>query len=204
MKTLLRIDTSSRTNGSHSRKLADYIEIQWKSSNPKGNVIVRDLAVYDIPHIQNNTIVGFYTPEEKLTDVLKKALEVSNELIEEILKADELLISSPLYNLNIPSNLKAYFDQVVRINKTFAIDRDGNYYGMLKNKKAYLSLVKGGTYKGTPMEALDFQPPYLKAILNHMGITDVEIFSLESTSDIEKVERNLSEIKTQIHEKFTS
>ncbi len=200
MKILLRIDSSSRTEGSHSRKLADFIENHWKSKQPDGQVLYRDLASYQIPHIQNDTILGFYTPEQKHNEVLKKALLISNELINELENANEILISSPLYNLNVPSNLKAYFDHVVRIGKTFGVDEKGNYFGMLKEKIAYLALAKGGSYKGTPMEKYDFQEPYLKAILHHIGIDVKNIFSIEGTSNPEVLQKNFNEIHQQIQE----
>ncbi len=202
MRTLLRIDSSSRTKDSHSRQLADVVERHWRLANPNGKVINRDLAIFKIPHILNETIVGFYTPENARTNSLKIALSVSDELIEELYEADDLLISSPLYNLNIPSNLKAYFDQVTRVGKTFGMDDKGNYYGMLKGKNAYLALVKGGNYKGTPLEEYDFQEPYLKAILNHMGIDMQHIFSLEGTATTNGLQKKLEHLHEQIQATF--
>jgi len=189
MKKLLRIDCSSRIEGSHSRALANYFEKNWRESNPKGQVIYRDLAKQQLPHIQNKTIEGFYTPKEYQNSETIKATALSDELITELKSADEILISSPLYNLNIPSNLKAYIDQVVRIGHTFNINEKG-YYGLLKNKMAYIITVKGGTYKGTPMEQFDFQEPYLKAILGHIGICVSKVFSMEGTSDVNLLSKN--------------
>ena len=202
MQTLLRIDASSRKEGSHSRKLADYIEAKWKSKHPQGKVICRDLVEDAIPHIHDHTIAGFYTPREKMTETMFRATALSDELIEELRQADELLISSPLYNLNVPSNLKAYFDQVTRVGHTFGINSDGSYYGMLNGKNAYLALVKGGSYRGTPMEAYDFLEPYLKAILNHMGIVVRSVFSLEGAGEVNKLQANLQNIHHQINHVF--
>lgn len=202
MKRLLRIDSSPRKEGSHSRKLADLIEEKWKALYPKGQVIYRDLADFDIPHIRNKTIQGFYTPYDQRNASLHTALKISDELIAELSNADDVLISSPLYNLNIPSNLKAYFDQVVRVGKTFGIDERGDYFGLLKNKEAYLALCKGGSYLGTPMEPYDFQEPYLKAILGHMGIETKRAFSLEGTAHPDILDKNLAKIKQQLQETF--
>lgn len=202
MKKLLRIDCSARTKGSHSRLMADYFEKNWKLVNPDGSVIYRDLAKFQIPHIQNETIEGFYTPPEYLSDETRKATALSDDLIAELKSSDELLISSPLYNLNIPSNLKAYLDQVVRIRHTFDIGANG-YYGLLNKKRSYLIMVKGGVYKGTPMEPYDFQEPYLQAILGHMGIKTERVFSLEGTSDNkEQLKKNMQVVKTNIEQLF--
>lgn len=190
MKTLLRIDTSLRKQGSHSRELADFFEIHWKKTNPDGKVIYRDLNAQHIPHLSNTTVRAFHIAEEKWTPEEKRAIELSNELINELKAVDQLLISSPLYNLNIPSKLKAYFDHVIRSEYTFKVNSDGSYKGLLTNKSAYLITTKGGIYKGTPMEALDFQEPYLKTICGFIGINLQHIFSLEATTHLDKLEEN--------------
>lgn len=201
MRKLLRIDCSSRIVGSHSRALADYFEKNWKIANHNGDVVYLDLAKKQIPHIQNHTIEGFYSPLEQLSLEHKKAAALSNKLIEELKFVDDILISSPLYNLNIPSNLKAYLDHVVRVGHTFNINENG-YYGLLENKSAFLVTVKGGVYKGTYMEQYDFQEPYLRAILGHMGIKTQEIFSLEGSSDAKLLERNKIEVQNSIDLSF--
>lgn len=202
MKTLLRIDCSSRIIGSHSRSLADHFEQKWNSLNPKGTIVYRDLVRFQLPHIQNETIEGFYTPADQMTKEKIKATALSDELIKELQSADEILLSTPLYNLNIPSNLKAYLDQVVRIRHTFTITDQG-YQGLLKDKKVYIIMVKGGKYKGTPMEKCDFQEPYLKAIFNHIGISTQTIFSLEGTSDPKYLEQNIGKLRILMEQLLT-
>lgn len=202
MKTLLRIDASSRTSGSHSRQLADYIEKLWHLQNPDGKVINRDLVQTPIPHIHQQTIQGFYTTKEHMTTTLSQATQLSDELIAEVKQANELLISSPLYNLSLPSNLKAYIDQITRKGYTFDKESDGAHIGLLAGKTAYLALVKGGSYKGTPYEALDFQAPYLKAILQYMGIEIKQVFSLEGTINPSLLRENLSLLQEQINQFF--
>lgn len=191
MKTLLRIDCSARITGSHSRALADYFETEWRNTNPNGQVIYRDLTKTDLPHIQNQTIEGFYTPPSAMSSAIKAATALSDTLIEELKTVDIVLISSPLYNLNIPSNLKAYLDQVVRVGHTFGINENG-YFGLLNNLKAFIITAKGGVYKGTHMEKYDFQTPYLNAILGHMGIQINATYTLEGTSTPQLAEYQLA------------
>ncbi len=202
MKTLLRIDASSRTQGSHSRKLADAFQEQWELNHPKGKVLHLDLVKLEIPHISDTIIKAFYTPESHLTSVQKKALEISDLLIGYLYESDELLISSPLYNLGVPSRLKALFDHAVRIGKTFMVDDGGNYIGLLNTKVAHLALVKGSYFSGTPMASKDYQEPYLEAILNYMGIEVKHIFSLEGTSYSNDVQENFNKLSEQIKASF--
>lgn len=202
MKTLLRIDASLRTEGSHSRILADFFETQWKTANPQGKVIHRDLTQQHLPHLTNSTVEAFYIPDEHQTGSQKEALKLSNELITELKSVDELVISSPLYNLNVPSMLKAYFDQVTRSGHSFKIKEDGSYQGLIDIKSVYLITTKGETYKGTPMESLDFQEPYLKTICGFLGMSIAKVFPLEGTVHPELLEKNKQRLQTEIQETF--
>ncbi len=202
MRTLLRIDASSRKEGAYSREMADYVERKWKAQYPQAKVIYRDLIDDELPHIAYTTIAGFYTPQEHMSDELVSATVLSDELIRELQQADDILIASPLYNLNVPSALKAYFDQVVRVGYTFAKDEAGEHAGLLTNKRAYIATAKGGVFKGTPYEAYDFQEPYLKAILGYIGVTDVTTFGLEGTATEEILTQNKIEVYQNIDAAF--
>lgn len=200
MKTLLRIDSSVRIEGSYSRGIADHFEYLWKHINPDGTIVYRDLAKQQLPHLNNATIQGFYSTPGQSVNAAATAL--SDELIDELLTADEIMISSPLYNFNIPSSLKAYIDQVTRINRTFKIAEDGAYSGLLSGKKAYLFSAKGGVYKNTDYEQMDIQDHYLKTILNFLGIEEIELFSLEGAADQKKLHTGLEDLKTSINQLF--
>lgn len=201
MKTLLRIDSSIRTKVSWSKHLADYFTEQWKNAHPLGKVMYRDLAKQPIPHIEEATIAGFYTSDQNRTQETAKAIALSDELIAELKSANEVLISSPMYNYNIPSTLKAYIDHIFRINQTFEFKGD-QCQGLLANKKTYVITVKGGILKGTTMEGYDFQDPYLKAVLELMGLKVERVFSLEGTSNQETGLRNQNELKKTIQSVF--
>jgi FMN-dependent NADH-azoreductase len=95
MPSLLRIDASSRFNGSHSRSLADVFESAWSARFPGGTIVRRDLATKPIAHIEEATIAGFYTAPESLDDSLKRALALSDELISELNAADTRCIIFP-------------------------------------------------------------------------------------------------------------
>src|SRR5690242_20223798 len=116
---VLRIDASARLENSHSRAMADRFQNDWFEARPQDQLIVRDLARDPVPHIEQETIQGFNTPPEQLTPELAKALELSDRLIQEIQSADIVILSTPMYNFSVPSVLKAYFDHVIRIDRTF-------------------------------------------------------------------------------------
>ncbi len=181
MKTLLRIDSSARTKGSHSREFADKLQMLWSEKNPEGSILLRSLESQSIPHIHKDTITGFHTPKSEHDERLKQATELSDHLIEELRQADELLLSVPMYNFTIPSSLKAYIEQIVRIGETFSMDGDC-FQGLLLDKKAYIVFAYGSRFSGTENAPMDFAEPYLKSLLAFIGITDVKVFKLEGAT----------------------
>ncbi len=197
MKTLLRLDCSAKTEGSISKELSSYFTEKWLEAHPTGTIVHRDLTKIDLPHIKEDTIIGFNTAKEEMTDRLLEVTSLSDELIGELKGANEVLISSPMYNLTIPSSLKAYLDLVVRKDHTFGIDENG-YHGHLTDIKGYLITTKGGIMKGTPYEKFDFQDPYLRAILNYIGVSVEKLFSVEGTAHVESVEKIKRTTKKEI------
>lgn len=176
---LLRIDASSRTEGSHSRRLGDLVEAQWRLARPQGEHVHRDLALAAPPHIAGATIQGFYTPPEQLTPALREATALSDTLVDELRSADTVLIASPMYNYGPPSALKAWVDQVVRAGHTFQYDAQG-LRGLLSTRLAVLALVSG--VPGTLGSPVDFLSPYLDAVLKFMGVQRVVTLHVDGTS----------------------
>jgi len=105
-------------------------------------------------------------------------LSLSNQLIDELLASDILVLESPMYNFSIPSALKAWFDHVVRARKTFRITETG-VEGLLKGKRGILVLGSGAVYSEGPFKSMDFQEPYLRAMLGFIGMTEVESIRVE-------------------------
>jgi len=186
MPHLLRIDSSARTHDSHSRDLANAVQSHWLAAHPGGQTAQRDLSLNPIESIKNETIIGYYTPEQELTESLRRATALSDTLIAELIQTDVLLLSTPMYNFTVPAVLKAWIDQIMRINKTFGFSKEGDLQGLLKNKTAYITVAIGTQLTGTPLEAMDYLRPYLKTVLSFIGFEQVEFFSIESTAMDEK------------------
>lgn len=174
MATLLRIDSSARQN-SVSKHLADQAETNWLANHPHGKVERLDTNTPNIPHISEAVIEAMYTDPDKRSDEQKQTLELSDQLIEQLRRADTLLISTPMYNFNIPSSLKAYLDLVLRVGETFVYTDQGPK-GLLPNKDAIVVVATGGNYSQAPLSELDFVTPYLKVALNFIGIDAISTF----------------------------
>ena len=99
----------------------------------------------------------------------------SDELLTELRTNDVLVIAVPMYNLGIPSQLKAWFDRVLRAGETFRYTENGPQ-GLVEGKRAIILAARGGQYAGTEF---DSQTPHLKAMLGLMGIKEVDVVYAE-------------------------
>jgi len=184
MATLLKIDSSPMGERSVSRKLTAEFAKTWTRAHPGGTVISRDLTTLDIPVVNGGWVAAAYTPEGARTAEQKDALAVSDLLIAELQKADEYVVGVPMHNFSVPSTLKLWIDQVVRMGKTFAYSAAGRE-GLLTGKKATLLIASGGVYdQGSATEALNFVIPYLRTIFGFMGITDINIIAAGGTQKL--------------------
>ena len=204
---LLRIDASPRLQESHSRKMADLFQKAWLDVHPKDELIVRDLALDPVPHIRQATIQAFYAAPDELTPDLQSALDLSDQLIDELLSADIVILSTPMHNFSLPSVLKAYFDQVIRINRTFKVGEGGQYgpfVGLLDGKRVFVLTSSGAVFTDTALEPADALKPLLKTLFEFMGMREVEFFTVEGTNlDAEAFERTSAEVKQRIHHLLT-
>uniref|UniRef100_UPI0024301F4A FMN-dependent NADH-azoreductase n=1 Tax=Obesumbacterium proteus TaxID=82983 RepID=UPI0024301F4A len=121
--------------------------------------------------VLDGELVGALRPSDApLTPRQQDALELSNTLIEELQASDVIVITAPMYNFNISTQLKNYFDLVARAGVTFRYTEAGPE-GLLKGKKVYVLTSRGGIHKDTNT---DLVTPYLRVFLGFIGLTDVE------------------------------
>jgi FMN-dependent NADH-azoreductase len=183
VNTLLRIDASARNTTSISRSLGDYFEQAWLDRNPRDRMVRRDVVTEPIGHIAEQTIAGFFTPADRLTDELRAATALSDRLIAELQSADVLLLTLPMYNFSVPSAFKAWIDHIVRNGHTFAYD-GSSFSGLVNSRQAYVVCAygAGGYSEGEPYAAADFLTPYLLFLLHFLGVQDVHFFAVEETT----------------------
>jgi FMN-dependent NADH-azoreductase len=110
---------------------------------------------------------------------------VSEALIRELEAADVLVIATPMNNYGVPAPLKAWIDQIVRINRTFRSTPAGKV-GLLRDRPAWLVVASGGWFTGpspigTPAQP-DFLTGYVRAILATIGIKSLSVVTLEGVT----------------------
>lgn len=185
MAQLLHIDSSPREKRSRSRQMTEELVKRWKYIYPDDKVVYRDLGHYPVPHVDEPWIAAAYTPPEERTADLRSAIRTSDLLVDEFLAADLYVIGVPMYNFGIPSTLKAYIDQIVRIGRTFNFapeNHENPYIPLVLGKKMFIVSARGasGYEPNEPNEKTNYQTTYLRTIFGFMGITDIEIINVDN------------------------
>jgi FMN-dependent NADH-azoreductase len=180
MRKILLI-TSSPREGSYSTQIARSLAQKLAGSVPPAEIVARDLTHDALPHIDDTFAAARNASTEALTDAQRAALVRSDALLEELFSADTIIIAAGMINFGIPSTLKAYIDYIVRPGVTFKYGEKGPE-GLLTGKKVYLVLARGGIYSQGPMQSFNFQDPYLKASLGFIGLTDVDVITVEGVA----------------------
>jgi FMN-dependent NADH-azoreductase len=177
MKNLLVIQSSPRA-ASVSNSLANQLVEKLKSIHPNLNVKTRNISA-SLPFVSEEMVNAFYTPSENRTAEQKESVKLSDELVDELIASDGLIIAAPMWNFTMPATMKAYFDLIVRVGRTFKYKESGGIDSLLADRKTYLVVATGGVPVGSPMDMLT---PTIKTILGFVGIQSVEIIAAEGTS----------------------
>ncbi len=179
---LLHVDSSILGAASASRRLSAAVVAQWRLHHPDGEIVVRDLAADPIRHLGGEvlTLQGL-NPSEPTPEV-RHALSVGAAAPEEFLAADVVVIGVPMYNFDIPSQLKAWIDRLAVAGKTFAYTEQGPR-GLAGGKAVIIASSRGGYYgPETPLAAIDLQEKYLSTVFGFFGITDIGFLRAEGVN----------------------
>ena len=175
MKTLLKLNTSLYSNAGQSSRLADEFVAAWLGNHPGAQVIARDLAREPVPHLTEERFQALLSKPDERSVTQQAVVTYSDMLIDELRRADVIVLGLPMYNFGVPSTLKAYFDHIARSGVTFRYTENGAV-GLLQGKKVYVLAARGGQYAGT---ALDTETAYVRQFLGFLGMTDVEFVYAE-------------------------
>ncbi len=167
---LLHIDASALGAYSVSRGLTSAIVAEFTRNHPGLEVTYRDLHADPLSHWA--LPAGENDP----------AAAESDKVMEEFLAADVVVIGAPMYNFSISSSLKAWIDRIAVAGKTFRYTAAGPE-GLAGGKRVIIASSRGGIYAdGTPAAGMDFQEPYLRAVLGFLGVTDIEFVRAEGVA----------------------
>jgi FMN-dependent NADH-azoreductase len=175
---ILHIDSSVTGAKSISRPLTKATVEKLLENNPDATVVRRDLI--DSPLSHYTAVLRLFGADDAgLTPEQKLELATGREVLEEFLAADVVVVGAPMYNFNIPSQLKAWIDHLCVAGVTFKYSSAGPE-GQLGGKKIIIVSSRGGKYgPGSPYEQADFQEKYLKTVFGFLGVKDLIVVRAE-------------------------
>ncbi|MFU9138112.1 FMN-dependent NADH-azoreductase [Erwinia tasmaniensis] len=175
MSNVLVLKSSILAGYSQSNQLADHFVEEWKAAHGSDTITIRDLAANPVPVLDGELVGALRPSDAALTPRQQEALSLSDALIAELKAHDTIVIAAPMYNFNIPTQLKNYFDLVARAGVTFRYSENGPE-GLVTGKKVVVISSRGGIHKDTPSDLLT---PYLKLFLGFLGMSDVKFVFAE-------------------------
>ncbi|MCI3879363.1 FMN-dependent NADH-azoreductase [Acinetobacter higginsii] len=191
MITLLHIDASVRAafnpNPSHnsiSKNIAKRFIETLKQQQVIDEYIYRDVGMNPPAFINQDWIGAVFSPEEKRTTAQKEILALSDQLIAEVAAADLIVIASPMYNYGMPAQLKAWFDQIIRINKTFDFDLARGDFPLqpLLSGKRLVIITSSGEF-GFEADGLRANQshlvPHLRTLSKYLGVEHIDEIASE-------------------------
>jgi FMN-dependent NADH-azoreductase len=176
--TLYRLDASIRTEGSHSREIADLVESEWRLANPQAEIIRRHVGTEPVPAtswaaaVSAAGIAAAAQTAEQRAAVALAAAETDG-----LARADAALFAVPLYNFGVSQHFKSWVDLMIT-DPRMAPGGTPVTAGM----PAVLVTVRGGSYAaGTPREGWDHATGWMRRILEDVWQFDLRVVEREFT-----------------------
>ncbi len=180
MKKLLHIIATPRGDRSRTLQVSRAFLEAFRTTHPEWNVEELDLFKEKLPPLTVERVDGKYVllSGKELPVELKGAWEEILRHIERFLAADGYLISTPMWNFGVPYVLKHYLDVIVQPRGLFRYTPNG-VEGLAKGRKMVIMTSRGGDYSTAPASTMDFLEPYLKAVFNFVGITELTFVNVQ-------------------------
>jgi FMN-dependent NADH-azoreductase len=160
---LLHIDSSIQGDRSVSRRLTARAAGVWLAAHPGGTVTYRDLGADPLPHLDSDDVLA-----RRVTPAQATSWALTKQLVEEVKRADTILLGLPVYNFGAPSTVKAWVDHLVAPG--LSVD-PATMEGLLGGRDLIVLAARGGGYApGTPREGWDHAEQWLPHGLSVTGL----------------------------------
>jgi len=184
MTTILRLDASARKTRSLTRTLSTSFIDHWLEADPTARIIERDVGTNPPSLITEDWIAAVFADPADLTPDQQALVAESDQLIDEIERADIIAIATPMYNYGMPAHLKAWVDQVVRINRTFTFDlaRGDQPLRPILSGKTLVTLTSWGEFgfgRGETNEHANHLTTHLQTVSKYLGVDDIHHIGIE-------------------------
>ncbi|MGO2769052.1 FMN-dependent NADH-azoreductase [Pseudomonas taetrolens] len=174
MNHALLINASPHGQTSHANQLALEAVASLRQRYPQLELVERDLGASPLPPLGR----GYAHALTRVTPFDAPEFELSEALIGELERSDILLIATPMHNFTLPAALKLWVDYVLRIHRTFSSSAAGKV-GLLRDRPVYVVVGSGGVHQGEQARQPDFLTPYLRQVLNTLGLFNLQFIYLQ-------------------------
>lgn len=183
MSQILHIDASARRGRSITRELTRAFLAEWQHRQPESVVTRRDVGTEPPPAISEGWIGAAFAGESR-TEAQRELLALSDRLIDEVTAADLIVIGAPMYNYGMPAALKAWFDQVIRVDRTFTFDlaRGDHPLEPVLTGKQVVVMASWGEFGFGPGEVNAEHGhliPHIRSCSRYLGAAAVEHLAVE-------------------------
>jgi len=184
MTTLLRIDASARTERSQTRRMTRKFVDTWLDCRPTDRAIERNLAKDPPDFVTEDWIASAFTEPATRSPEQRRVLDASDRLIDELEQADVIVLGVPMYNYGMPAALKAWFDQVIRVGRTFSFDLARGDWPVqpILTGKTLVVLSSRGEFAFAPGGArahMNHLDPHIATCARYLGVSESHLISIE-------------------------
>ncbi|PWG61806.1 FMN-dependent NADH-azoreductase [Spiribacter halobius] len=184
MDRILHIDASARKTRSLSRDLSAHFVSELRLARPEVEVVYRDVGTNPPPFVTEAWIAAAFTDPSQRNTEQQAALRTSDELIDELESVDGIVIGTPMYNYGMPAALKAWFDQVIRVNRTFSFDLargDWPLAPILSGKKLAVLTARGefGFEPGGIRSDWNHLETHIRTVSHYLGVDEMTVISID-------------------------
>jgi FMN-dependent NADH-azoreductase len=184
MTTILHIDASVRGERSLSRQLSKAFIDRWLEREPEAAVVSRDIGRNPPPFITEAWVAAAFTPPEERRQEQHGELRLSDELIDELDRANVIVIGTPMHNYGMPAALKSWFDNVIRIGKTFTFDLARGDFPLqpVMSGKTLVVLSSRGEFgfgPGGVRETMNHLETHIFTCAHYLGVEESHVIAVD-------------------------
>ncbi len=171
MALLLYIKANPKSDQeSRTFQISEHFIQTYRTLHSEDNVVTLDLYRENVKPLTGEEAGLTHAPKTSDHPFLKYARQFN--------QAEKIVIAAPLWNLGVPSILKAYLDYVMIVGINFRYTEAGPE-GLCAGKKALHITSRGGVYTEEPYSQYEMADRYLRTILGFLGIADVRTIAAE-------------------------
>jgi FMN-dependent NADH-azoreductase len=138
----------------------------WSSRLSGAEILVRDIGVDPPPAVDEKWIRAAFAEPRERTAEMQQSMVLSEVLIDQLFKAEVVVLGAPMYDFERPGQLKAYVDQLVRVGRTFTFNPSAaEPYRPLLEPKSVVVIISAGdrsVHPGGALAHLNFLEPHLQ------------------------------------------